>query len=46
MGFLFLISLAVRADKLDDFIQAAMEKRAITGLSLAVIQDGAIAKAQ
>ena len=46
MWFLFLISIAVRADKLDDFIQAAMEKRAITGLSLAVIQDGAIAKAQ
>lgn len=45
-ALLVLGSIPVQADKLDEFIQAAMEKRAIPGLSLAVIQDGAIVKAQ
>src|ERR1041385_2631684 len=37
---------AAKADKLDDFIVAAMEKRHVAGLSLAVIKDGAIARVQ
>jgi len=36
----------MRADDVDDFIKARMEERHITGLSLAVIQDGKIVKAQ
>jgi CubicO group peptidase (beta-lactamase class C family) len=43
---LLLVAHVVQADKLDDFIVAAMEKRHIAGLSLAVIQDGQIARAQ
>ena len=34
------------ADKLDDFTEALMQKRHITGLSMAVIQDGKIVKAK
>ncbi|MGH7969915.1 MAG: serine hydrolase domain-containing protein, partial [Limisphaerales bacterium] len=43
---LVILSVSARADKLDQFMQAAMEKRHISGLSLAVIQDGQIVKAK
>jgi CubicO group peptidase (beta-lactamase class C family) len=46
IGLLVAGSTSAQADKLDEFIQAAMEKRAIPGLSLAVLQDGAVVKAQ
>ncbi|MGX5858427.1 serine hydrolase domain-containing protein [Dyadobacter jiangsuensis] len=41
-----LIVLRVQADDLDDFIRNQMRKRSIPGLSLAIIQDGKILKAQ
>ena len=43
----FLLALShVHADDLDDFIRSQMQKRGIPGLSLAIIQDGKILKAQ
>ncbi len=41
-----LVVFHVRADDLDDFIRSQMQKRGIPGLSLAIIQDGKILKAQ
>jgi CubicO group peptidase (beta-lactamase class C family) len=41
-----LIVFHVHADGLDDFIRSQMLKRGIPGLSLAIIQDGKILKAQ
>lgn len=35
-----------RADKVDDYVQAQMQARRIPGLSLAVVRDGKIVKAQ
>ncbi|GAB3899780.1 hypothetical protein GCM10028803_21500 [Larkinella knui] len=45
LSFLFVVFHA-HADGLDDFIRNQMQKRAIPGLSLAIIQDGKILKAQ
>lgn len=45
LSFLFLV-FHVQADELDDFIRSQMKKRGIPGLSLAIIQDGKILKAQ
>nr|WP_295924911.1 serine hydrolase domain-containing protein [uncultured Dyadobacter sp.] len=41
-----LVAIHVQADELDDFIRSQMQKRRIPGLSLAIIQDGKILKAQ
>ncbi|SEJ38888.1 CubicO group peptidase, beta-lactamase class C family [Dyadobacter sp. SG02] len=41
-----LVAFHVQADDLDDFIRSQMQKRRIPGLSLAIIQDGKILKAQ
>lgn len=41
-----LVVFRVQADDLDDFIRNQMRKRGIPGLSLAIIQDGKILKAQ
>ncbi|SDD54379.1 CubicO group peptidase, beta-lactamase class C family [Dyadobacter soli] len=41
-----VVAFYVQADDLDDFIRAQMQKRRIPGLSLAIIQDGKILKAQ
>ena len=41
-----VVALTARADPIDDTVAALMAKRKIHGLSLAVIQDGAIVKAQ
>jgi D-alanyl-D-alanine carboxypeptidase len=45
---LFLLAAIVpsRADKIDDYIRAEMEKQHIPGLSLAVIKDGKIIKVE
>ncbi|HEX5733975.1 MAG TPA: serine hydrolase domain-containing protein [Blastocatellia bacterium] len=43
---LLIASVAARADKVDDYIKAEMQKQHIPGLSLAVIKDGKIIKAQ
>lgn len=45
LSFLFVV-FHVQADELDDFIRSQMQKRGIPGLSLAIIQDGKILKAQ
>lgn len=45
LSFLLIVFRA-QADDLDDFIRNQMRKRSIPGLSLAVIQDGKILKAQ
>ena len=43
---ILLVAFHVQADDLDDFIRSQMRKRGIPGLSLAIIQDGKILKAQ
>lgn len=44
---LLLVALvSVRADNVDDYVKAEMQKQRITGLSLAVIKDGKIIKAE
>ncbi|ACT91366.1 serine hydrolase domain-containing protein [Dyadobacter fermentans] len=43
---LLLFAFNAQADELDDFIRSQMQKRRIPGLSLAIIQDGKILKAQ
>lgn len=43
---ILLVVFHVQADDLDDFIRSQMQKRRIPGLSLAIIQDGKILKAQ
>ena len=45
LSFLFVV-VHGHADDLDDFIRSQMHKRGIPGLSLAIIQDGKILKAQ
>ena len=45
LSFVLLVG-HVHADELDDFIRSQMQKRGIPGLSLAIIQDGKILKAQ
>ncbi len=37
-------SMAVRADKVDDYLKAEMQKRHVPGLSLAVVKNGKIVK--
>lgn len=41
-----VLSVAVRADPVDDYIRAEMEKQHVPGLSLAVLRDGRIVKAE
>lgn len=43
---LFAASYICRADEVDDYLEAAMSRQHIPGLSLAVIRDGALVKAQ
>jgi len=43
---LFLFAVILRADEADDFIKAEMERQKIPGLSLAVVQEGKVVKAQ
>ncbi|MDQ3009320.1 MAG: serine hydrolase [Acidobacteriota bacterium] len=51
-AFLFSLALVltatvtVRADKVDDFVKAEMQKQRISGLSLAVVKEGKIIKAE
>jgi CubicO group peptidase (beta-lactamase class C family) len=41
-----LISTSARADKVDDFVKAQMQERNIPGVSIAVVRDGQVVKAQ
>ncbi len=43
---LLLVTPALRADAVDDFVQAEMKRQRIPGLSLAVVQEGNLVKAQ
>ena len=43
---LLTAAVAVRADKVDDYVKAEMQKQHIPGLSLAVVKDGKIIKAE
>ena len=43
---LLIATTATRADKVDDYVKAEMQKQHIPGLSLAVIKDGKIIKVQ
>ena len=43
---LTISSLSAYADKIDDYLKAQMEKRHIPGVSVAVVQDGKVVKAQ
>src|SRR5262245_13540659 len=40
------VSRAAQADRVDDFVQQQMQEHHITGLSLAILQDGKIVKAK
>jgi CubicO group peptidase (beta-lactamase class C family) len=41
-----LLSAPARADKVDDFVKAQMQERNIPGVSIAVVRDGQVVKAQ
>jgi len=41
-----LVTAPVFADEVDDYVRAAMEKQRISGLSLAIVKDGAPLKLQ
>lgn len=43
---LLTATVAVRADKVDDYVKAELQKQRIPGLSLAVVKDGKIIKAE
>jgi D-alanyl-D-alanine carboxypeptidase len=43
---LLAATVAARADKVDDYVKAEMQKQHVPGLSLAVIKDGKIIKAE
>ena len=43
---LFFIASSASADKVDDFIKTEMERRQVPGLSVAVVRNGEIVKAQ
>ncbi|MGH9768795.1 MAG: serine hydrolase domain-containing protein [Blastocatellia bacterium] len=43
---LLLQTTAVRADKVDDYVKAEMQKQRIPGLSLAVVKEGKVIKAE
>ncbi|MBL8205016.1 MAG: beta-lactamase family protein [Blastocatellia bacterium] len=45
-ALVLLLSAVVRADNVDDYIKAEMQKQRIPGLSLAVVKEGKIIKAQ
>ena len=46
LGLAFFAASSAFADKVDDYVKAEMERRKIPGLSLAVVRDGEIVKAQ
>jgi CubicO group peptidase (beta-lactamase class C family) len=46
LGLSFFVASSALADKVDDYIKAEMERRKIPGLSLAVVRDGEVIKAQ
>ena len=43
---LFVATVAARADKVDDYVKAEMQRQHVPGVSVAVIKDGKIIKAE
>ncbi|MES1241747.1 MAG: serine hydrolase [Acidobacteriota bacterium] len=43
---LLLLQVPARADRIDDFVKAQMQERNIPGVSIAVVRDGQVVKAQ
>lgn len=43
--FMFAATVAVRADKVDDFVRSAMQKQHVPGVAVAVVRDGKVIKA-
>jgi D-alanyl-D-alanine carboxypeptidase len=46
MALLFTAAVAARADNVDDFVKAEMQKQHVPGVSVAVIKDGKIIKVE
>ena len=46
LGLLLAAAVAVRADKVDDYVKAEMLKQHVPGIALAVVKDGKIIKAE
>ena len=44
VGVLLAVAAPARADRIDDYIKAEMQKRRIPGLALAVVRDGTVVK--
>ncbi|HWN98872.1 MAG TPA: serine hydrolase domain-containing protein [Blastocatellia bacterium] len=44
--WLVLVAISARADQLDDYIKSEMEKQHIPGLSIAIVRDGKVIRAQ
>ena len=42
----FAVTVAAKADKIDDYVKAEMQKQHIPGLSLAVVKEGKIIKVE
>ncbi len=42
---MFAATVAVRADKVDDYVRAAMQKQHVPGVAVAVVRDGKVIKA-
>ena len=43
---MFTAAVAARADKVDDFVKAEMQRQHVPGVSVAVVKDGKIVKAE
>ena len=46
LALLLVVTAGARADKIDDLVKAEMQKQRISGLSIAVVKDGKIIKAE
>ena len=46
LAFLLTITTTARADKVDDFVKAEMQRQHIAGLSIAVVKEGKVIKAE
>ncbi len=46
LALLLVVTVGARADKIDDLVKAEMQKQRISGLSIAVVKEGKIIKAE
>ncbi|HEX8998915.1 MAG TPA: serine hydrolase, partial [Blastocatellia bacterium] len=42
----FVTTVAAQADKVDDYVKAEMQRQRVSGISIAVLKDGKIIKAE